>query len=374
MASSGVVVSRHTFGRTLRWNVRGENLNAWCKLPGSMLRAGGILVPNRPPTGPVQVWYEPTETAEVDRFTFFVRCDGARQHPNILSATVSLLDHRESVRDSAVAHLGYGDEAVLTVRLDPRAGLRATLGIGVGFEELNNPATYGHITVRYALGYRHNALDDLLNEVGSDKGTAIASGGGAPHCYSMAYSPLFEPWRDDKFRMLEIGLQDCEDAEPSDAPSLRAWHEFFPQAAIFGFDIADFSFYEAERTRIFRGDQSSREDWAAFGGWAGADPFRLILDDGSHASSDQQISLAALFPRLEAGGLYVIEDLHWQPYEESPTTHEVLRELEKSGQFTSPHVDASEAAYIERTVESVSISKPNDSEVAFLRKRPDTGA
>jgi len=41
--------------------------------------------------------------------------------------------------------------------------------------------------------------------------------------------------------------------------------------------------------------------------------FDIIIDDGSHASWHQQLTLRTLFPRLEKGGLYIIEDLHYQP-------------------------------------------------------------
>lgn len=41
--------------------------------------------------------------------------------------------------------------------------------------------------------------------------------------------------------------------------------------------------------------------------------FDIIIDDGSHASYHQQLTLEMLFPTLKPGGLYAIEDLDWQP-------------------------------------------------------------
>ena len=39
----------------------------------------------------------------------------------------------------------------------------------------------------------------------------------------------------------------------------------------------------------------------------------MIIDDGSHASFDQQMTLREFFPLLAEGGWYFIEDLDWQP-------------------------------------------------------------
>ena len=39
----------------------------------------------------------------------------------------------------------------------------------------------------------------------------------------------------------------------------------------------------------------------------------IIVDDASHASHHQQFGFLELFPRLKSGGLYIIEDLRWQP-------------------------------------------------------------
>jgi len=39
----------------------------------------------------------------------------------------------------------------------------------------------------------------------------------------------------------------------------------------------------------------------------------IIIDDASHASHHQQNAFLTLFPKLRSGGLYIIEDLRWQP-------------------------------------------------------------
>ena len=39
----------------------------------------------------------------------------------------------------------------------------------------------------------------------------------------------------------------------------------------------------------------------------------IVIDDASHASHHQQNGFLEIFPKLKSGGLYIIEDLRWQP-------------------------------------------------------------
>ena len=53
--------------------------------------------------------------------------------------------------------------------------------------------------------------------------------------------------------------------------------------------------------------------------------FDIIVDDGSHASYHQQLTMLKLFPLVKSGGLYIIEDLHWQPPQYEATLPNVPR-------------------------------------------------
>lgn len=157
----------------------------------------------------------------------------------------------------------------------------------------------------------------LANRYGSDKGSMH----GDRHRYAELYDVLWSAERGRVSRMAELGLarggpETLAGAveRRGDSPSARIWHDYFPQAEIFGFDISDFSHLEAElpRFRFLRGDCGSQEDLAAFARMIGNE-VDIIVDDASHASYHQQFALRELFPCLRPGGLYVIEDLHWQP-------------------------------------------------------------
>ena len=178
-----------------------------------------------------------------------------------------------------------------------------------------------------------NELTRLANHFGSDKGDAVL----CAHGYTRVYAALLERVRDQPIRILEIGLvhgqtQDTmrDRLDEVGCPSLRMWAQYLRAATIFGFDIVDFRNLSEPRINIFQGDQSKPEDLANLVAQAGG-AFDIIIDDGSHASHHQQIALAQLFTHLSPGGLYCIEDLHYQPSDlELPgisTTREFLRDL-----------------------------------------------
>lgn len=155
-------------------------------------------------------------------------------------------------------------------------------------------------------------LTKLANAVGTDKGDVVYHA----HGYTSFYSFLFEEFRSEPFTMVEIGLQRGGCANPEellirkgeDMPSVKMWLEFFPKANIIGCDISDFSAFKIDRFRFERLDVGNP---AALERLAGSlPPIRIIIDDASHAAYHQQLALAKLFPIVEPGGFYIIEDLH----------------------------------------------------------------
>jgi hypothetical protein len=330
-------------------------------------------MPNGPDHEPVTVQYGPMQFPEqTDTLTIFLSSSGRRRHDHILGVKLALLDREGHVVAAADVGLPCGGTASRALALEQAGRPGATLRMEVAFEKFAGGGRFGNVSISYLLVHRSNELVKLFNAAGSDKGTEIGVGPGAvPHCYAVEYYGLFQHLRDRPFKLLEIGLQSDEKdgSGPTDAPSLRVWHDFFPWARIYGFDVNDFSFFHQSRTTIFRGDQGSPKDLQGFIAEHAHEKFELIIDDGSHASSDQQTSLATLFSCLAAGGLYVIEDLHWQPRPESPTTLELLRMFNESSRIESPFIDEAAARDLERTIDRVEIHKPNDSEFAAIYKK-----
>ena len=155
----------------------------------------------------------------------------------------------------------------------------------------------------------YDDLSRLAARYKSDKGVTVFPF----HGYTVHYAKLFEPLRARPIKVLEIGLARLtERAELGMAcPSLSMWLDYFPHATITGFDIDDFSSVRLPRARIVRGDQGVPADLLQVV-TPGA-PYDIIIDDGSHASYHQQVTLKTLFPHLAPNGMFAIEDLAWQP-------------------------------------------------------------
>jgi hypothetical protein len=237
-------------------------------------------------------------------------------------------------------------------------------------------------------GFAVKPVDDLTrlaDRFGSDKGSIH-------HFYTRAYRQFFEHFREKEFALLELGLlrpdvdkrravnaiEGAGSKATGKAPSLQMWRVYFPQAQLFGFDIDDFSDVHIDRCVIVQGDMSSRDDLHRLVNTIGQQ-LQIVIDDASHASHHQQICLGMLFPYLSSGGLYVIEDLHWQDdLTEKPNarkTRDVLRLAQATQSFESPYMTRSEQEHIQQNVDKIWLfdSLANDPDpsdaLAIIKKR-----
>jgi hypothetical protein len=240
-------------------------------------------------------------------------------------------------------------------------------------------------------GYSIRRTDDLTamaDRFGSDKGNVAWA-----HGYARIYDKLFRDRRDKELAFVEIGLLRAEvdkrrerngaegatSAVAHDAPSLRMWRRYFRSAQIVGFDIDDFSGVRIPGCRIMRGDMSSPEDLARLVDFIGRS-IDILVEDGSHASHHQQIALGALFPSISPGGMYIIEDLHWQDAfiekAQACKTRDVLRRFLVTGTIQSPYMSDTQREYLERNVERVflfdsltmSVEDPTDALAVLVKK------
>ena len=157
------------------------------------------------------------------------------------------------------------------------------------------------------------SFHELCNRTRTDKCTPSLFD---DHRYQNVYPRFLEPLRDRPLKMLEIGLG-CSFAE-SPGRSVALWKQYLPHVDLWE--------AESDRECVRRYNATlahknvsllvgSQGDPAALMRWVreSGGRFDLIVDDGSHESQDQFTSLTCLWPHLNPGGFYFIEDLHYLP-------------------------------------------------------------
>ncbi|MGP3713385.1 glycosyltransferase [Brucella sp. RRSP16] len=142
--------------------------------------------------------------------------------------------------------------------------------------------------------------DDLLSLYRSHKGKVSDKW----LSYLLDYSDFLKKFRNFPVRILEIGIQN--------GGSLEIWAKFFPNAKlIVGCDINPLCgnlTYSDDRIKVIVGDANNQHTYSSI--TALSEEYDIIIDDGSHMSSDIVRSFARYFPRLSNGGLFIAEDLH----------------------------------------------------------------
>merc|ERR1712093_204385 len=143
---------------------------------------------------------------------------------------------------------------------------------------------------------------DIATKYGTDKVTT--------HHYNYMYQKYLEPLRDDKIKVLEIGLG-CNMGYGPGA-SYHTWLEYFPHVDLYfiEYDAECADKWKAETTRatIFTGDQADVAFLERFLGETGGN-FDVMIDDGGHTMQQQIVSLQTLFKGVVPGGIYFCEDL-----------------------------------------------------------------
>lgn len=130
--------------------------------------------------------------------------------------------------------------------------------------------------------------------------------------YLEEWERLFSPYQAQTIRILEIGIQN--------GGSLEIWGKYFVKAEkIVGCDIdpkCENLKFDDFRISVIVGDANADDCERKITELSPT--FDIIIDDGSHRSSDIVRSFGRYFPSLSEGGLYVVEDMHtsyWKKFE-----------------------------------------------------------
>jgi hypothetical protein len=146
-----------------------------------------------------------------------------------------------------------------------------------------------------------SVLDEIAKKYGTDKSSEV-------HNFCVKYEKYLPFKRDEKLRILEIGILDGK--------SLKMWKEYFFNSHIVGIDInPECKQYEEERISVEIGSQIDGDFLLRLSQQYG--PFDMILDDGSHLNEHVIFSFEHLFSFLKSQGVYIVEDMvtsYWPWY------------------------------------------------------------
>ena len=136
-----------------------------------------------------------------------------------------------------------------------------------------------------------------LNEIGLLEGTDKSS---SFHNYLDTYESLIFTLRDRPIKMVEFGV--------GEGASIRTWRRYFKNASIWAVDIVASTLRSIpESTHGVCGDVNDPEFWKMFS----VSGFDLAIDDGDHHCESQIHTLNRMLTRMNPGGWYIIEDIHF---------------------------------------------------------------
>lgn len=134
------------------------------------------------------------------------------------------------------------------------------------------------------------------------------------HFYTAHYKAHLKKFKLRKINLLEIGVGGYQNPHAG-GKSLRMWKKYFPFGKIFSIDIYDKSSLQENRIKIFRGSQVDKDFLDKVTNEIGG--IDIIIDDGSHINEHVIETFKLLFPKLNDGGIYVVEDTqtsYWKKY------------------------------------------------------------
>jgi cephalosporin hydroxylase len=127
------------------------------------------------------------------------------------------------------------------------------------------------------------------------------------HMYYKVYEPHFENKREEPLKILEIGILK--------GASIDSWHEYLPNAEIYGIDIftrvkqEDVPALKKDRVFWLKGDSMDSSIQDKIKKQWGDIKFDVIIDDGLHTPEANSKTLKNLMPFLKDDGVFYIEDV-----------------------------------------------------------------
>jgi len=188
------------------------------------------------------------------------------------------------------------------------------------------------------------------------------------HGYAKIYEEVFNVFKEKNINILELGSFYGNAA--------AALFFYFDKANIFSGDInPDMFKYKSNRIKNFYIDSSSRNSLEN-DLIIKKNNFDIIIEDASHMLKDQIISLFMLFPLVNSGGYFIVEELDFPETREDmrinqtkPDLKEILQNILKNMDFSSTYINDEEKKYFLENYSSIEIKKGNFNEIAIIKKK-----
>jgi hypothetical protein len=160
-------------------------------------------------------------------------------------------------------------------------------------------------------------LCEIMDRNGSDKGKPNIYH--AWHNYTTFYYSIFNPIKNEKLRIFELGLGSKNHNIPSNMAgattckpggSLYGWKEFFPNAMVYGADIDTDIIFEEERIKTYYCDQTNAHVIKYM--WREEEldgDMDIIIDDGLHEFAANVMFFENSIHKLAKNGYFIIEDI-----------------------------------------------------------------
>ncbi len=221
-------------------------------------------------------------------------------------------------------------------------------------------------------------LDFLFEYFNSDKGEKYINQYTQPskknkikiqaHGYSKFYQDIFYPIKNEKLNIIEIGS--------FYGNASAALFFYFKNSKIYGADInPDMFRYKSDRVESFYVNSSSLSSIKNEIINKNI-KFDIIIEDASHMLKDQIISIFYLFPILNKGGYFIVEELDFPETREDMRTSNDISDLKnilinilEKKDFKSPYIDEKSKKYFLDNIESIKIFRGNMNEVAIIKKK-----
>lgn len=189
-----------------------------------------------------------------------------------------------------------------------------------------------------------STLIELADKYKTDKGTDFFDKEpGKGHRYAQVYDLFLNHLRNKgDVKLLEIGI--------AKGASLCMWNEYFSSATIVGLDITLENVDKTRRLGVEGGgwpspdniilEQGSQTDYAKLREIIQKHgPFDIIIDDGSHRNEHQQQTFNFLFPLLNPGSMYIIEDIHCDKTDEKSTLNRIMDLMKRVDTFECEYMN-----------------------------------